>query len=113
MPGRDDEPKCDAISPAAKVGQSRNNPRISRRVGSATATKASRLLNDGPQRLEVLVIPAFLEALQLDSAGFAQALEPVMEDLHHGAVVGRATGATSTSLARSKRATHWASCTRR
>src|SRR5262245_11993553 len=89
MPGRDAVAKCAAISPAAIVGRSRSNVRISRRVGSAIAVKASLLLNDSPECLEMLVVPPSLVAFKLSTSGLAQPLEAVMEDLDHRAVVRR------------------------
>src|SRR5205085_4341148 len=47
------------------------------------------LLNDGPQCFEMLVVPAFFVTLQLATARFSEALETVMKDLDHRAVVRR------------------------
>lgn len=92
MPGLDTEAKFAAISPAVCTPRERSSSRISRRVGSAIAAKASLPLNDGSECLQVLHVPALLVALERIGGACAQALEAVMEDLDQGSIVeGRKT----------------------
>src|SRR5687767_11359336 len=89
MPGRDTRAKRSAICPAWSGPRSRSSARISRRVGSAIAVYASLLLNDRPQRLQVLDVPTFLVALEVVGGVGAEALEAVVEQLDVRSVVQR------------------------
>src|SRR5262245_22725223 len=89
MPGREALEKWFAISPAASTPRANKRSRISRRVGSAIAVKASLLPNDRPESRQMMNVPPLLVPFEIVAGLGPESFEAMMEDLHVGGFVQR------------------------